>query len=217
MGSCEMAAKVWLLTLLVVSAWLVAGAQDEINNEINDEVGDKNEDVIKPISEERRRERLRSFFTRRREESLKSAEEESPKESTSQRPRNRFIRPRVTSPKPVEEEDDDDLEGFSTEKVSVSISKSVSTSVSRRVKPITRIFNRRKEEQTKTEEESKEDEEAKEEIPKGNRFTQRKRFRLFKTPASRNRDRGSIVEKVLENIDKQNEIETFSGFQTSIV
>merc|ERR1712170_270336 len=213
MGSCEMAAKVWLLTLLVVSAWLVAGAQDEINNEINDEVGDKNEDVIKPISEERRRERLRSFFTRRREESLKSAEEESPKESTSQRPRNRFIRPRVTSPKPVEEEDDDDLEGFSTEKVSVSISKSVSTSVSRRVKPITRIFNRRKEEQTKTEEEDKasvevEDEESKEEIPKGNRFTQRKRFRLFKTPASRNRDRGSIVEKVLENIDKQNEIET---------
>ena len=198
----------WLVTLLVLSAWLVveANAQDESENEIVDD----GEGVIRPISDEKRRERLRSFFTRRREESLKSSKSsedddtrEEPSGASTQRTRSRFIRPRVTSPKPATTEDDeDDLEGFSTEKVSVSISKSVSTSVARRVSPI-RIFNRRKEENKPEEEEaSVEAEEAPEkEKP---RFTQRKRFRLTKTSA---RNRGSLVEKVLANIDKQNEVE----------
>ena len=193
----------------MLSAWLVvAKAQDESENEIVDEAG---EGVIRPISDEKRRERLRSFFTRRREESLKSSKssdddtKEEPADASTQRPRSRFIRPRVTSPRPATTEDDeDDLEGFSTEKVSVSISKSVSTSVARRVSPI-RIFNRRKEENKPEEEEaSVEAEETSEEENEKPRFTQRKRFRLTKTSA---RNRGSLVEKVLANIDKQNEVE----------
>merc|ERR1712227_467401 len=120
--------------------------------------------------------------------------------------RSRFVRPRVTSPRPATTQDDeDDLEGFSTEKVSVSISKSVSTSVARRVSPI-RIFNRRKEENKSEEDEaSVEVEEAPKEEDEKPKFTQRKRFRLTKTSA---RNRGSLVEKVLANIDKQNEVET---------
>merc|ERR1719438_428808 len=205
-----MAAKLWLVTLLVLSAWLVvAKAQDESENEIVDEPG---EGVIRPISDERRRERLRSFFTRRREESLKTSSEndedtkEEPSEASTQRTRSRFVRPRVTSPRPATTQDDeDDLEGFSTEKVSVSISKSVSTSVARRVSPI-RIFNRRKEENKSEEDEaSVEVEEAPKEKDEKPKFTQRKRFRLTKTSA---RNRGSLVEKVLANIDKQNEVET---------
>ena len=201
----------WLVTLLVLSAWLVveANAQDESENEIVDD----GEGVIRPISDEKRRERLRSFFTRRREESLKSSKssedddtKEEPSGASTQRTRSRFIRPRVTSPKPATTEDDeDDLEGFSTEKVSVSISKSVSTSVARRVSPI-RIFNRRKEENKPEEEEASiEAEEGPEKENEKPRFTQRKRFRLTKTSA---RNRGSLVEKVLANIDKQNEVET---------
>lgn len=198
------------MTLLVLSAWLVvAKAQDESENEIVDEPG---EGVIRPISDERRRERLRSFFTRRREESLKTSSDndedtkEEPSEASTQRTRSRFVRPRVTSPRPATTQDDeDDLEGFSTEKVSVSISKSVSTSVARRVSPI-RIFNRRKEENKSEEDEaSVEVEEAPKEKDEKPKFTQRKRFRLTKTSA---RNRGSLVEKVLANIDKQNEVET---------
>merc|ERR1711976_793927 len=221
MGSREMAAKLWLLSLLVLSAYLAA-AQELSENEIIDEAGEVGEEVIRPISEEKRRERLRSFFTRRREESIKSSQSEASsdddnaKEASTQRTRSRFVRPRVTTAAP-EVEDDDDLEGFSTEKVSVSISKSVSTSVERRLQPISKVFNRRKPEEedkpeTESSDEAKEDEsaetptEVEEERPR-NRFTQRKRFRLFKTPA-RNRDRGSLVEKVLENIDRQNEIDS---------
>merc|ERR1711976_673596 len=221
MGSREMAAKLWLLSLLVLSAYLAA-AQELSENEIIDEAGEVGEEVIRPISEEKRRERLRSFFTRRREESIKSSQSEASsdddnaKEASTQRTRSRFVRPRVTTAAP-EVEDDDDLEGFSTEKVSVSISKSVSTSVERRLQPISKVFNRRKPEEedkpeTESSDEAKEEEsaetptEVEEERPR-NRFTQRKRFRLFKTPA-RNRDRGSLVEKVLENIDRQNEIDS---------
>merc|ERR1711976_973857 len=221
MGSREMAAKLWLLSLLVLSAYLAA-AQELSENEIIDEAGEVGEEVIRPISEEKRRERLRSFFTRRREESIKSSQSEASsdddnaKEASTQRTRSRFVRPRVTTAAP-EVEDDDDLEGFSTEKVSVSISKSVSTSVERRLQPISKVFNRRKPEEEdkpdiESSDEAKEEEsaetptEVEEERPR-NRFTQRKRFRLFKTPA-RNRDRGSLVEKVLENIDRQNEIDS---------
>ena len=114
-----------------------------------DEEGE--EGVIRPISDEKRRERLRSFFTRRREESSPDSddeEEKSPEKKPRFKPRNRFVRPTAAKPKEVEsddsEVDDDDLEGFSQ---SVSVSQSVSTSVStRRVRPITRIFQNRNEE-----------------------------------------------------------------------
>ena len=96
---------------------------------------------------------------------------------------------------------------------SASVSTSVSTSVARRVQPISRIFNRRKEQQQEakleTGEETAAEEEAnvQEEKPRKvePRLTQRKRFRLIKTPS---RNRGSLVEKLLQNIDKQNEVET---------
>ena len=96
---------------------------------------------------------------------------------------------------------------------SASVSTSVSTSVARRVQPISRIFNRRKEAQQEakpeTGEETAAEEEAnvQEEKPRKvePRLTQRKRFRLIKTPS---RNRGSLVEKLLQNIDKQNEVET---------
>merc|ERR1712107_428710 len=177
MGSVEMAAKLWLVTLLVLSAWLVvAKAQDESENEIVDEPG---EGVIRPISDEWRRERLRSFFTRRREESLKTSSDndedtkEEPSEASTQRTRSRFVIPRVTPRPATTQDDEDDLEGFSTEKVSVSISKSVSTSVARRVSPI-RIFNRRKEENKSEEDEaSVEVEEAPKEEDEKPKFTQK--------------------------------------------
>ena len=198
---------------LLVSVWSIR-AQDILENEVGDK--GEGEGITRPISDERRRERLRSFFTRRREESLKSSSDDSEEDddeaapaSPSTRSRTRFIRPRVTTQRPAttQQDDDDeefDLAGFSTEKVSVSISKSVSTSVSRRAKPITRIFNRRKEQEEKEEEEA-EDEESEEEVKERPSFTQKKRFRLVKTPS---RSRGSLVERVLENIDKQNEIDT---------
>merc|ERR1712165_85469 len=137
--------KLVLISLLVLSLHLVlARAQDQADNEIADDEGE--EGVIRPISDEKRKERLRSFFTRRREES--STESEEQEESEAEKPRfktrNRFTRPKVTKPEEVESDDsevddDDDLEGFSQ---SVSVSQSVSTSVStRRVRPKTRIFN----------------------------------------------------------------------------
>merc|ERR1711936_976877 len=209
MGSPEMALKLVLISLLVASLHL-ARAQDLADNEISDQEGE--EGVIRPISDEKRRERLRSFFTRRREESSPDSddeEEKSPEKKPRFKPRNRFVRPTAAKPKEVEsddsEVDDDDLEGFSQ---SVSVSQSVSTSVStRRVRPITRIFNNRNEQKEKEQEEEEEKneentdtEEKDEEKPK----TQRKRFRLVKTSA-RNQG-GSLVERLLKNFDQQNEV-----------
>ena len=169
---------------------------------------------------------FRSFFnSRRREDTLKPSEatadeaaeaaEEAREPSSTARPRSRLFRPRTTSARPAaaaESEDDDDLDGFSVSvSKSASVSTSVSTSVARRVQPISRIFNRRKEAQqeAKEEEETVAEEEAnvQEEKPRKvePRLTQRKRFRLIKTPS---RNRGSLVEKLLQNIDKQNEVET---------
>merc|ERR1712115_332530 len=147
MGSPDMALKLVLISLLLVSLHLTqVRAQEETENEISDEEGE--EGVIRPISDEKRKERLRSFFTRRREESSTESDPEaadSRKEKPRFKPRNRLVRPTVTKPKEVEsddsEVDDDDLEGFSQ---SVSVSQSVSTSVStRRVRPKTRIFENR--------------------------------------------------------------------------
>ena len=184
-------------------------AQEEAENEISEEEGE--EGVVRPISDETRKERLRSFFTRRREESSTESDSvaDSRKEKPRFKPRNRLVRPTVTKPKEVEsddsEVDDDDLEGFSQ---SVSVSQSVSTSVStRRVRPKTRIFENRNKQETEVKEEEEEKDEEKtdteeqvEEKPK----TQRKRFRLVKTSA-RNQG-GSLVERLLKNFDQQNEV-----------
>ena len=204
-----------LISLLVVSLHLVlARAQDQADNEISDDEGE--EGVIRPISDEKRRERLRSFFTRRREETSSgssSGSTQSDSEETKPRfkPRNRFVRPTAAKPSEVEsddsEVDDDDLEGFSQ---SVSVSQSVSTSVStRRVRPITRIFNNRNEQKEKEQEQEKEDteeetesSEIKEEV-EDKPSPQRKRFRLVKTAA---RNQGSLVERLLKNFDQQNEV-----------
>ena len=194
-----------LISLLVLSIHL-AWAQDLADNEISDEEGE--EGVTRPISDEKRRERLRSFFTRRREESSPDSEEEeeAPEKKPRFKPRNRFVRPTAAKPTEVEsddsEVDDDDLEGFSQ---SVSVSQSVSTSVStRRVRPITRIFQNRNEAKKEEEEKEEESETAEaekkvEETP----TTQRKRFRLVK---SARRNEGSLVERLLKNFDQQNEV-----------
>ena len=186
-----------------------ASAQDASENEIEDGVDGLpfpvGEAIIRPISEEGRRERLRSLFTRRKEETTERNEAETAEqEASTQRPRSRFFRPRTTTARAEEaKEEEDDLEGFS---VSSSVSSSISSSVSRRVQPIRGILGRRKEqtnEESEPAEEVEEEKEEEEEKPRP-RFTQRKRFRLNKTSS---RNRGSIVERVLENIDKQNEVE----------
>merc|ERR1712083_217401 len=149
MGSPDMALKLVLISLLVVFLHLsLVAAQDQLENEIVDEPReqeDEEEGVIRPISDETRRERLRSFFTRKRVESSDSEDAEDLLEVKKPRfkPRNRLVRPAAAKPEEVEsddsEDDDDDLEGFSQ---SVSVSSSVSTSVStRRVRPISRILN----------------------------------------------------------------------------
>ena len=185
-----------------------ASAQDASENEIEDSVGalpfPVGESIIRPISEEGRRERLRSLFTRRKEETTERSEAETAEqEASTQRPRSRFFRPRTTTARAEEaKEEEDDLEGFS---VSSSVSSSISSSVSRRVQPIRGILGRRKEQNNEESgpAEEVEEKEEEEEEPRP-RFTQRKRFRLNKTSS---RNRGSIVERVLENIDKQNEVE----------
>ena len=206
-----------LISLLVVSFHLaLVTAQDQQENEIVDELREEEEGeegVVRPISDETRKERLRSFFTRNRVESSDSedAEDAEVKKPRFQ-PRNRLVRPTAAKPEEVESddsEDDDDLEGFSQ---SVSVSQSVSTSVStRRVRPISKIIASRKEQEIKekqeeevaaAEEEKEEDlatetEEKVEEKP-----TQRKRFRLVKTA----RNQGTLVERLLKNFDQQNEV-----------
>ena len=208
-----------LISLLVVTLHLtLVAAQDQLENEIVDEPRQEEEEeegVIRPISDEARRERLRSFFTRNRGESSDSEEAEDLLEVKKPRfkPRNRLVRPAAAKPEEVEsddsEDDDDDLEGFSQ---SVSVSSSVSSSVStRRVRPISRILSGRKEEENKEREEAKAAaEEEKEEDTAAEtaekvkaKPTQRKRFRLVKTAA---RNQGTLVERLLKNFDQQNEI-----------
>ena len=204
-----------LISLLVVFLHLsLVAAQDQLENEIVDEPRQEGEEeeegVIRPISDETRRERLRSFFTRKRVESSDSEEAEDLEVKKPRfKPRNRLARPAAAKPEEVESddsEDDDDLEGFSQ---SVSVSQSVSTSVSRRVRPISRILSDRKEQQKKEREEAeaaeaeKKEEVAETEEKAEDKPTQRKRFRLVKTAA---RNQGTLVERLLKNFDQQNEI-----------
>ena len=209
-----------LISLLVVLLHLtLVTAQDQQENEIVDEPREQEEEgeegVIRPISDETRRERLRSFFTRKREESSEDAED-SEVLAPRLKPRNRLTRPGAAKPEEVESddsEDDDDLEGFSQ---SVSVSQSVSTSVStRRVRPISRILNNRKEQENKEREEEEEEaaeEEKEEDIAETEekveeKPTKRKRFRLVKTA----RNQGTLVERLLKNFDQQNEIGGTNG------
>merc|ERR1712051_226786 len=122
MGSPDMALKLVLISLLVVFLHLtLVTAQDQQENEIVDEPREELEEeegVIRPISDETRRERLRSFFTRKREESSDSEDaEDSEVKKPRFKPRNRLARPTAAKPEEVEsddsEDDDDDLEGFS--------------------------------------------------------------------------------------------------------
>lgn len=86
------------------------------------------------ITGEKRKLMLRQLFNRNGE-NTKAGEDDglAGEESATVRPRNRLFRPRPTAA-PQEEED---LAGFATVgPVSVSVSQSVSTSVSRRVRPI---------------------------------------------------------------------------------
>merc|ERR1712018_356460 len=120
MGSPDMALKLVLISLLVVFLHLtLVSAQDQLENEIVDEPREQEEEegVIRPISDETRRERLRSFFTRKRVESSDSEDaEDSEVKKPRFKPRNRLGRPTTAKPEEVESddsEDDDDLEGFS--------------------------------------------------------------------------------------------------------
>merc|ERR1712226_1496339 len=97
MGSPDMALKLVLISLLVVLLHLtLVTAQDQQENEIVDEPREQEEEgeegVIRPISDETRRERLRSFFTRKREESSEDAED-SEVLAPRLKPRNRLTRP----------------------------------------------------------------------------------------------------------------------------
>jgi len=136
-----------------------------------------------------RRERLRSFFARKREQRVKPGDVRRGEVQDSKTVRNRRVRPRLINIRKQEPEIPESSEERIETSVSVSSSVSTSSKITKRIRPGTDTAGEKPEETTN-------------EAP--NRTT-RKRFRLIKNPKVNQDD---LLEKLLANIDLKNEIGT---------
>merc|ERR1711892_400108 len=191
MGSAQVAVTMLLLSLLLPSSLLVlATAQD--TTAVTTAAAATVEDTPNPVTSDpsqERRERLRNFFARKREQRVKPGDVRRGEGQDVKTVRNRRVRPRLINIKKQEPEKPESSEERIETSVSVSSSVSTSSKITKRVRPGTDTASEKPEEIVR-------------EAP--NRTT-RKRFRLIKNPKV-NQD--ELLEKLLANIDLKNEIGT---------
>merc|ERR1711892_1268523 len=196
----DMAVRLLLVSILLSTAWLVlAEAQATPDEAAAVSVDVPTTAAVSSDPSEARRQRLRSFFAKRREQRVKPGDDGQ--RGNGQRESQTFgsgrVRPRVTG---IRNQEPDETE-ISEERVetSVSVSSSVSTSSKIRKRTKTKIppINVKPEETVV----DTPNEETEQDTP--NRTT-RKRFRLIKNSKV---NQEALLEKLLANIDKKNEIE----------
>merc|ERR1711892_1113463 len=191
MGSAQVAVTMLLLSLLLPSSLLVL-AQTQDTPAVTTAAADTVEVIPNPVSSDpsqERRERLRNFFARKREQRVKPGDLRRGEGQDVKTVRNRRVRPRLINIKKQEPEKPESSEERIETSVSVSSSVSTSSKITKRVRPGTDTASEKPEETTK-------------EAP--NRTT-RKRFRLIKNPKVNQDD---LLEQLLANIDLKNEIGT---------
>merc|ERR1711892_24122 len=192
MGSTQAASTMLLLPLLLPTSLLVlATAQDTpaVTTASTGAAVEINSNTVTSDQDQARRERLRNFFARKREQRVKPGDARRGEGQDSKTVRNRRVRPRLINIKKQEPEKPESSEERIETSVSVSSSVSTSSKITKRVRPGTDTAGEKPEETTN-------------EAP--NRTT-RKRFRLIKNPKVNQDD---LLEKLLANIDLNNEIGT---------
>merc|ERR1712106_367207 len=192
MGSTEAASTMLLLSLLLPYFLLVLAQAQDTPAVTTAAAADTVEVTPKSVTSDpsqERRERLRNFFARKREQRVKPGDVRRGEGQDVKTVRNRRVRPRLINIKKQEPETPDSSEERIETSVSVSSSVSTSSKITKRIRP-------------GTETASEKPEEILREAP--NRTT-RKRFRLIKNPKV-NQD--ELLEKLLANIDLKNEIGT---------
>merc|ERR1711892_355788 len=191
MGSAQVAVTMLLLSLLLPSSLLVL-AQTQDTTAVTTAAAATVEVIPNPVSSDpsqERRERLRNFFARKREQRVKPGDLRRGEGQDVKTVRNRRVRPRLINIRNQEPEKPESSEERIETSVSVSSSVSTSSKITKRVRPGTDTASEKPERTTN-------------ETP--NRTT-RKRFRLIKNPKV-NQD--ELLEKLLANIDLKNEIGT---------
>merc|ERR1711892_552724 len=189
----DMAVRLLLVSILLSTAWLVLAEAQVTPNEAAAASGDfPTTAAVSSDPSEARRQRLRSFFAKRREQRVKPGDDGQ--RGNGQRESQTFgsgrLRPRVTG---IRNQEPDETEiGEERVETSVSVSSSVSTS--------SKIRKRTK---TKTPPINVKPEETAVDTDSPNRTT-RKRFRLIKNSKV---NQEALLEKLLANIVKKNEIE----------
>merc|ERR1712106_1143167 len=192
MGSTEAASTMLLLSLLLPYFLLVlAQAQDTpaVTTAAAAATVEVPPNPVTSDPSQERRERLRNFFARKREQRVKPGDLRRGEGQDVKTVRNRRVRPRLINIRKQEPETPESSEERIETSVSVSSSVSTSSKITKRVRPGTDTASKKPEETTK-------------EAP--NRTT-RKRFRLIKNPKVNQDD---LLEKLLANIDLKNEIGT---------
>merc|ERR1711892_251649 len=191
MGSAQVAVTMLLLSLLLPSSLLVL-AQTQDTTAVTTAAAATVEVTPNPVTSDpsqERRERLRNFFARKREQRVKPGDLRRGEGQDVKTVRNRRVRPRLINIKTQEPETPESSEERIETSVSVSSSVSTSSRITKRIRPGTDTASEKPEETTN-------------EAPNK---TTRKRFRLIKNPKVNQDD---LLEKLLANIDLKNEIGT---------
>merc|ERR1712106_290336 len=192
MGSTEAASTMLLLSLLLPYFLLVLAQAQDTPAVTTAAAAATVEVPPSPVTSDpsqERRERLRNFFARKREQRVKPGDVRRGEGQDVKTVRNRRVRPRLINIKKQEPEKPESSEERIETSVSVSSSVSTSSKITKRDRPGTDTTSEKPERTTN-------------ETP--NRTT-RKRFRLIKNPKV-NQD--ELLEKLLANVDLKNEIGT---------
>merc|ERR1711892_1177298 len=192
MGSTEAASNMLLLALLLPSSLLVLDTAQDTTAVTTAASAATLEVTPNPVTSDpsqERRERLRNFFARKREQRVKPGAVRRGEGQDVKTVRNRRVRPRLINIKKQEPETPESSKERIETSVSVSSSVSTSSKITKRVRPGTDTASEKPEET----------------INEAPNRTTRKRFRLIKNPKV---SQDELLEKLLANIDLKNEIGT---------
>merc|ERR1711892_1104524 len=192
MGSTDLAGTMLLLPLLLPVVLLVAAqAQDTPADTVAAAAtGEVTPNTVTSDKDQARRERLRNFFARRRDQRVKPGDERKGEgQEDSKTAENRRVRPQAINIRKQDPEIPDAGEERIETSVSVSSSVSTSSKITKRIRPETESTNKKPEETTS-------------EAPER---TTRKRFRIIKNQKG---IQDKLLKKILADIDQKNEIGT---------
>merc|ERR1711892_1209534 len=190
MGSTDLAGTMLLLPLLLPVVLLVAAqAQDTPADTVAAAAtGEVTPNTVTSDKDQARRERLRNFFARRRDQRVKPGDERKGEgQEDSKTAENRRVRPQAINIRKQNPEIPDAGEERIETSVSVSSSVSTSSKITKRIRPETESTNKKPDETTS----------------EATERTTRKRFRIIKNQKG---IQDELLKKLLANIDQKNEI-----------